>query len=73
MPNFGFNPKRSEDENLADFCPFPKHKGRTWEDVINDDPRYVKFLFDEGILQGKEGEFLYEKAMDRLEDVFGDD
>ena len=25
-------------------CPFPKHEGRDWEDVVRDDRAYVEWL-----------------------------
>ena len=46
-------------------CPFPKHRGVPWEDVVEDDRRYVEWLV------GGEGpemdDELYDHLMELLE------
>ncbi len=42
MPNF----KPSNFGNSLTHCPFPKHKGEKWEDVICEDEDYIHWLLD---------------------------
>ena len=50
-------------------CPFPKHQGKPWEDVIDEDRNYVEWLV------GYEGPELrpelYNRLMELLEETGG--
>ena len=50
----------------SDVCPFPKHKGKLWAQVIEEDPDYVEWLLSgEGPLIGPT---LYEKLTEMMEE-----
>lgn len=55
------------DLNPLTHCPFPKHRGERWEDVLEDDRRYLEWLVSH---EGPDlGEELYETLMDLLEET----
>ena len=34
----------SEEFDPLEFCPFPKHHGEPWDEVVEEDPGYVRWL-----------------------------
>lgn len=55
------------DLNPLTHCPFRKHRGESWEDVLEEDRRYMEWLVSgEGPDLGQE---LYDTLMDLLEEA----
>lgn len=38
----------AEVQDRLTHCPFPKHKGKPWEEVVEDDPQFIRWLLYEG-------------------------
>lgn len=38
----------AEKQDKLTYCPFPKHKGEPWDDVVEEDPQYIRWLIYEG-------------------------
>ena len=56
MPSFDHSKK----PDLLYYCPFPKHEGEKWVDVVENDSEYIEWL-----LSG-EGPYLSERLTDKL-------
>lgn len=52
LPRHCFHPKENlramqfyePGDDWFERCPFPKHRGKLWEDVLEEDPQYVEWL-----------------------------
>lgn len=59
MTKFDFSKKPLYKPSLVR-CPFPKHGGKLWADVIEEDPKYIEWL-----LSG-DGPELHEELYNKL-------
>jgi hypothetical protein len=57
-----FNPPEPQDPLV---CFFPKHKGKLWTDIIQDDPEYIEWLV--WSYDGEIDEETYDLLVDLLE------
>ena len=66
-----FDPDEPYDEHvdsdlLDTACSFKKHKGRTWREVLRDDPKYVKWIVDNVDDMDEDLRFALSEALEQM-------